>query len=128
MELEKCRRVRSINQRPEHGTQSGHAGWVEIQHKSRFHTNDSSKHAIVFAAVHVTQLHEILRDADVASATFTVLHEYRLTEEQTKHALVALHVPRAANVAGITQRGFPIHPLLCNYQGKLWSQVARLTT
>jgi hypothetical protein len=78
--------------------------------------------------VHVTQLHEILRDADVASAIYAVVHEYRLTEEQTEHALFELHVPRAAKVAGITHRAFPIHPLLCNYQGTLWSQVARLST
>jgi hypothetical protein len=49
-----------------------------------------------------------------------------LTEERTEQALAELHVPRAANVAGITHRAFPARPLLCNYQGQLWSEVARL--
>jgi hypothetical protein len=76
--------------------------------------------------VHVTQLRQILRDAEVANAISVVVREYRLTEERTERALAELRVPRAANVAGITHRAFPAQPLLCNYQGQLWSEVARL--
>ena len=76
--------------------------------------------------MHVTQLRQILRDAEVANAISVVVREYRLTEERTERALAELHVPRAANVAEITHRAFPIHALLCNYQGQLWSKIARL--
>ena len=77
--------------------------------------------------VHLKQLHEILRDADVANAISLVVRGHRMSEEQTERALTELHVPRAANVAGITHRAFPIQPLLCNYQGEIWSEVARLS-
>jgi hypothetical protein len=76
--------------------------------------------------VHLKQLHEILRDADVAHAISLVVRGHRMSEEQTERALTELHVPRAANVAGITHHAFPMQPLLCNYQGEIWSQVARL--
>ena len=76
--------------------------------------------------MHVTQLRQILRDAEVANAISGVVRQYRLTEERTERALAELHVPRAANVAGITHRAFPAQPLLCNYQGQLWSEIARL--
>jgi len=75
--------------------------------------------------VHLKQLHEILRDADVANAISLVVRGHRMSEEQTERALTELHVPRAANVAGITHHAFPMQPLLCNYQGKIWSQIAR---
>jgi len=77
--------------------------------------------------VHLKQLNEILRDADVANAIFPVVRGHRMSEEQTEQALIELDVPRAANVAGITLRAFPMHPLLCNYQGEIWSEVTRLT-
>jgi hypothetical protein len=76
--------------------------------------------------VHLKQLHEILRDADVAHAISLVVRGHRMSEDQTERALTELHVPRAANVAGITHHAFPMQPLLCNYQGEIWSQVARL--
>jgi hypothetical protein len=76
--------------------------------------------------VHLKQLHEILRDADVAHAISLVVRGHRMSEEQTERALTELHVPRAASVAGITHHAFPMQPLLCNYQGEIWSQVARL--
>jgi len=76
--------------------------------------------------MHVKQLHEILRDAEVAHAISLVVRGHRMSEEQTERALTELHVPRAANVAGITHHAFPMQPLLCNYQGEIWSQVARL--
>ena len=76
--------------------------------------------------MHLKELHEILRDADVANAISPVVGGHRMSEEQIERALAELHVPRAANVAGITHRAFPLQPLLCNYQGEIWSGVARL--
>ena len=46
-------------------------------------------------------LREILGDADVAHAISSVLREHSLSEERTEQALIALHVPRLANVARI---------------------------
>jgi hypothetical protein len=77
--------------------------------------------------VHLKQLHEILRDAEVAHAISLVVRGNRMSEAQTERALTELHVPRAANVAGITHRAFPTQPLLCNYQGEIWSEVASLS-
>jgi hypothetical protein len=77
--------------------------------------------------VHLKQLHEILRDAEVAHAISLVVRENRMSEEQTERALTELHIPRAANIAGITHRAFPMQPLLCNYQGEIWSEVASLS-
>ena len=76
--------------------------------------------------MHLKQLHEILRDAEVANAISLVVRGHRMSEEQTERALTELHVPRAANVAGITHHAFPTQLLLCNYQGEIWSAVARL--
>jgi hypothetical protein len=77
--------------------------------------------------VHLKQLHEVLRDADVANAISLVVRGHRMCEEQTERALTELHVPRAANVAGITRRAFPMQLLLCNYQEEIWPEVARLS-
>jgi hypothetical protein len=77
--------------------------------------------------MHLKQLHEILRDADVANAISPVVSGHRMSEVQIERALTELHVPRAANVARITHRAFPMQPLLCNYQGEIWSEVARLS-
>ena len=77
--------------------------------------------------MHLKQLHEILRDADLANAISPVVGGHRMSEEQTERALTQLHVPRAANVAGITHHAFPMQPLLCNYQGEIWSEVASLS-
>jgi glycerol-3-phosphate O-acyltransferase len=52
--------------------------------------------------VHLITLREILRDAGVAHAISSVVREQSLSEEQTEQALIALHVPRAANVARIS--------------------------
>ena len=76
--------------------------------------------------MHLKQLNEILRDADVANAIFPVVRGHRMSEAQTERALTELHVPRAANIAGITHHAFPTQLLLCNYQGEIWSAVARL--
>ena len=56
--------------------------------------------------MHLKQLHEILRDADVANAISPVVHGHHMSEEQTERALTELYVPRAANVAWITHRRF----------------------
>ena len=52
--------------------------------------------------MHLITLREILRDADVARAISAVVREHSLSEEQTEQALIALHVPRPANVARIS--------------------------
>jgi len=77
--------------------------------------------------VHLKQLNEILRDADLANAISPVVRGHRMSEVQTEGALTELDVPRAANVAGITHRAFPMQPLLCNYQGEIWSEIASLS-
>ena len=77
--------------------------------------------------MHLKQLNEILRDADVANAIFPVVRGHRMSEAQTERALTELHIPRAANVAGITHHAFPTQLLLCNYQGEIWSEVALLS-
>ena len=77
--------------------------------------------------MHLKQLNEILRDADVANAISPVVRGHRMSEAQTERALTELDVPRAANVAGITHHAFPMQPLLCNYQGEIWSEIASLS-
>jgi hypothetical protein len=52
--------------------------------------------------VHLITLREILRDADVAHAISSVVHEHRLSEEQTEQALIDLHVSGPANAARIS--------------------------
>ena len=52
--------------------------------------------------MHLITLREILRDADVARAISAVVREHSLSEEQTEQGLIALHVPRPANVARIS--------------------------
>ena len=51
--------------------------------------------------MHLITLREILRD-DVTHAISLVVREHNLSEEQTEQALIALHVPRPANVARIS--------------------------
>ena len=52
--------------------------------------------------MHLITLREILRDGDVTHAISSVVREHSLSEEQTEQALIALHVPRPANVARIS--------------------------
>jgi hypothetical protein len=52
--------------------------------------------------VHLITLREILRDADVAHAISSIVREHSLAEERTEQALIALHVPRHANVVRIS--------------------------
>jgi hypothetical protein len=77
--------------------------------------------------MHQIKLRQILRDADVANAISPVVRQHRMSEKQIEQALIELDVPRAANVAQITHQAFPLYHLLCNYQGKLWTEVTRLS-
>jgi hypothetical protein len=52
--------------------------------------------------MHRTQLRQILRDAEVAYAISPILRRHQLTQEDAEKALLALHLPRAANVARIS--------------------------
>jgi len=52
--------------------------------------------------MHLIQFREILRDAEVAHAIHPIVLKYQLTVEETTKALLACGVPRAANVAKIT--------------------------
>ena len=54
--------------------------------------------------VHRIQFLQIVRDAEIAYAISPVVCRHRLTEEETEKFLVKLRIPRAANVAGITDR------------------------
>jgi hypothetical protein len=52
--------------------------------------------------MHHAQFKRILRDAEVAFRISSIVQKHHLSEEETKKALVELHVPRAANVARIS--------------------------
>ena len=52
--------------------------------------------------MHQIQFREIIRDAEVAYAIHPIVRKYLLTVEDTTKALLAWGVPRAANVAQIT--------------------------
>ena len=52
--------------------------------------------------MHLIQFREIVRDAEVAYAIHSIVREHLLTVEDTTKALLACGVPRAANVARIT--------------------------
>jgi hypothetical protein len=54
--------------------------------------------------VHHIEFRQIVRDAEIAYAISPVVRRHRLTEEETEKFLVELRIPRAANVAGITDR------------------------
>ena len=63
------------------------AAWCRISHHV---------HRIVF--------NQIVRDAEIAYAISPVVRRHRLSAEETEKFLVELRIPRAANVAGITDR------------------------
>jgi hypothetical protein len=71
--------------------------------------------------MHRIELHQILRDAETAYVISPVVRRHRLTEEETKKFLLELHIPRAANVAGIT------HRLVVNCSQKASSELAAQT-
>jgi hypothetical protein len=52
--------------------------------------------------MHRTELRQILRDAEVAYAISPIVRRRHLTQEDTEKSLLALHLPRAANVARIS--------------------------
>ncbi len=52
--------------------------------------------------MHLIQFREIMRDAEVAYAIHRIMRKYLLTVEDTAKALFMCGVPRAANVARIT--------------------------
>lgn len=54
--------------------------------------------------MHRIEFRQIVRDAEIAYAISPVVRRHRLTEEETEKFLLELHIPRAANVAGITDR------------------------
>ena len=54
--------------------------------------------------MHRIEFRQIIRDAEIAYAISPVVRRHRLTEEETEKFLVELRIPRAANVAGITNR------------------------
>jgi hypothetical protein len=52
--------------------------------------------------MHLIQFREIMRDAEVAYAIHSIVRKYLLSVNDTAQALIACGVPRAANVARIT--------------------------
>jgi hypothetical protein len=52
--------------------------------------------------MHLIQFREIMRDAEVAYAIHPIVRKYLLTVKDTTKALIASGVPRAANIAQIT--------------------------
>ena len=59
-------------------------------------TSDNHMHRRVF--------NQIVRDAEIAYAISPIVRKHHLTAEETEKFLVELRIPRAANVAGITDR------------------------
>lgn len=56
---------------------------------------------VEYHRMHRIELDQILRDADVAYAVSPIVRRHRLTEAETERVLLELHIPRAANIAGI---------------------------
>jgi hypothetical protein len=54
--------------------------------------------------VHFIQFRQIVRDAEIAYAISPVVRRHRLSAEETEKFLLELRIPRAANVAQITDR------------------------
>jgi hypothetical protein len=54
--------------------------------------------------VHRIVFNQIVRDAEIAYAISPIVRKHHLTAEETEKFLVELRIPRAANVAGITNR------------------------
>jgi hypothetical protein len=52
--------------------------------------------------MHLIQFREMMRDAEVAYAIHPIVRKYLLTVNDTTKALIACGLPRAANVARIT--------------------------
>jgi hypothetical protein len=58
----------------------------------------------IFHHMHRIVFNEIVRDAEIAYAISPIVRKHHLTEEETEKFLLELRIPRAANVAGITDR------------------------
>jgi hypothetical protein len=54
--------------------------------------------------MHFIQFRQIIRDAEIAYVISPVVRRHRLSAEETEKFLLELRIPRAANVAGITDR------------------------
>ena len=54
--------------------------------------------------MHRRVFNQIVRDAEIAYAISPIVGKHHLTAEETEKFLVELRIPRAANVAGITDR------------------------
>jgi hypothetical protein len=54
--------------------------------------------------MHLIQFRQIIRDAEIAYVISPVVRRHRLSAEETEKFLLELRIPRAANVAGITDR------------------------
>jgi hypothetical protein len=52
--------------------------------------------------MHRIEFRQIVRDAEIAYAISPVVRRHRLTAEETEKFLLELRIPRAANVARIT--------------------------
>jgi len=52
--------------------------------------------------MHPIQFKQILRDSEIAVCISPIVQKHHLSEEETKNALVELHVPRAATIARIS--------------------------
>ena len=59
-------------------------------------TSDNHMHRRVF--------NQIVRDAEIAYAISPIIRKHDLTAEEAEKFLLELRIPRAANVAGITDR------------------------
>ena len=68
--------------------------------------------------VHCTEFRQIVRDAEIAYAISPIVRKHHLTAEETEKFLVELRIPRAANVAQITNR------LVVNCSQKASSELA----
>ena len=58
----------------------------------------------IFHHMHRVVFNQIVRDAEIAYAISPVVRRHRLSAEETEKFLLELRIPRAANVAGITDR------------------------
>ena len=68
--------------------------------------------------VHRIVFRQIIRHAEIAYAISPVVRKHHLTAEETKKFLLELRIPRAANVAQITNR------LVVNCSQKVSSELA----
>jgi hypothetical protein len=52
--------------------------------------------------MHLTEFHQIVRDAEIANAISSIVRRHHLSEGDTEKFLRQLDTPRAANVARIS--------------------------